>query len=140
MDHDVNCKCCSNRIGGGIPIIIFPSMRAYTMPSMFQTNWQPQMMPMTNMALQNNFNNFNMAAMGMAQSYPPQNVPPPQNYPPQNNMMNMQPPQNNFNQAPQNNMNMNGQQNQMMQPQQAQQQFNNSNMNMMNGGGGNMGI
>ena len=97
-------------------------MRAYTMPSMFQNNWQPQMMPMTNMALQNNFNNFNMASMGMAQNYPPQNVPPPQNNmnrPPQNNM-NM-PPQNNMNMMPQNNMNMpppqnnsNNQQNMMM--------------------------
>lgn len=118
-------------------------MRAYTMPSMFQNNWQPQMMPMTNMALQNNFNNFNMASMGMAQNYPPKNnVPPPPNYPPQNmNMpqqnMNM-PQQNNFNRTPQNNFtqpqnNFNGQQNMMM-----EQQFDNSNMNMMNGG--NMGM
>lgn len=80
------------------------------MPTMFQTNWQPQMMPATNMALQKNFNNFNMASMGLAQSYPPQNMPP-QNYPPQNMMT----PQNNFNQPQQNNFNQ-PQQNNFNQP------------------------
>lgn len=89
------------------------------MPNMFTTNWQPQLMPPTNMALQNNFNNFNMATMGLAQNYPPQNMQsPPQNYPPQNNFN--QPPNNNFGQTPQPNMMM-------------EQQFNNSNMGM-NGG------
>lgn len=40
------------------------------MPQLFQTNWTPQVMPMTNMVLPNNFANFNMAAMGVSNGYP----------------------------------------------------------------------
>jgi hypothetical protein len=39
-------------------------------------NWTPQVMPATNMALQNNFNNFNLASLGGGQQYPPQQYPP----------------------------------------------------------------
>lgn len=56
------------------------------MPNLFQSNWQPQVMPQINMALQNNFNNFNLASLGHPQQYPPQNSYPPQ----QNNMMQQQ--------------------------------------------------
>jgi hypothetical protein len=59
-------------------------------------------MPATNMALQNNFNNFNLAALGVAQQ--PQQFSPPQNYPPQNMMPPQQTPQQpNFGQQPQQN-------------------------------------
>lgn len=61
------------------------------MPSLFSSNWQPQVMPTTNMALQNNFNNFNLASLGAPQQYPPSNYPP----------NNQQP---NFGQGPQQNM------------------------------------
>ncbi len=54
------------------------------MPALFQNNWAPQAMPTTNMALQNNFANFNLNNLGsnmnMAPQYPPQqnfNQPPP---------------------------------------------------------------
>lgn len=58
----------------------------------FQNNWAPKLMPMTNMALTNNFNNFQLNQMQQNypqqnQGYPPQNQGyPPQNqgYPPQN--------------------------------------------------------
>lgn len=39
-------------------------MPSYAMPSIFQNNWSPQVMPMTNMQLPNNFNNFNLNNMG----------------------------------------------------------------------------
>jgi len=70
-------------------------------------------MPATNMALQNNFNNFNLASLGGGQQYPPQQYPP-QQYPPIQQNMNQGPPQNmgGYNQ---------------------QQQFNNSNMAMTPG-------
>lgn len=42
------------------------------MPSLFQSNWTPQVMPTTNMSLQNNFANFSLNNMGGGQQYPPQ--------------------------------------------------------------------
>jgi hypothetical protein len=57
------------------------------MPMVFQNNWTPKMMPQTNMALTNDFNNFQLNQM--AQNVAPQNqgYPPQQNqgYPPQQN-------------------------------------------------------
>lgn len=62
------------------------------MPNIFQNNWAPKMMPNTNLALTNDFNNYQLQQMqnqGYAnqqqvypqnQGYPPQN----QGYPPQN--------------------------------------------------------
>lgn len=47
------------------------------MPMVFQNNWTPKMMPQTNMALTNDFNNFQLNQM--AQNMPQQN----QGYPPQ---------------------------------------------------------
>lgn len=79
MNHDVSCDCCSDRVGSSIPIIIFPIIRTYQMPNVFQNNWSPKMMPITNMALTNDFNNFQLNQM-QQQNYPPQN----QGYPPQN--------------------------------------------------------
>jgi len=73
-------------------------MRVYAVPSLFTTNWQPQVMPATNLALQNNFNNFNLANLGGGQQYPPSNYPPQQ---PQQNFG--QQPQQNFGQQPQQN-------------------------------------
>lgn len=87
------------------------------MPNLFQNNWQPQIMPQTNMALQNNFNNFNLASLGQSQQYPPQNTYPSQ----QNPMMQQQPT----------NINNNLGQNPMM-----EQQYNNSAMGMNQGGMG----
>jgi hypothetical protein len=69
--------------------IILPSLLVYQMPNVFQNNWSPKSMPMTNMAVNNNFANFQLNQM-QQQNYPP---PPPQNqgypqqnqgYPPQN--------------------------------------------------------
>lgn len=77
MNHDISCSCCSNHIGSSIPIvhlelmkIIFPLMPAYDKPKVFQNSWSPQMMPMTNMTLNNDFNNFNLNAMGGGGGYP----------------------------------------------------------------------
>ena len=54
----------------------------YQMPPVFQTNWAPQQMPMTNIALSNDFANFNLNQM--QQGYPQQGYPPQQQgYPPQ---------------------------------------------------------
>ena len=50
------------------------------MPIIFQNNWAPQMMPDTNMAVVNNFNNFQLSQMQQQPQYPPQ---PQQGYPPQ---------------------------------------------------------
>lgn len=80
-------------------------MRVYAVPSLFTTNWQPQVMPATNLALQNNFNNFNLANLGGGQQYPPSNYPPQQ-------------PQQNFGQQPQQNFGQQPQQNFGQQPQQ----------------------
>lgn len=44
------------------------------MPALFQNNWAPKVMPMTNMVLPNNFGNFNLNAMGAAMAIGP---PPP---------------------------------------------------------------
>ncbi len=78
-------------------------MTPYVVPSLFNNNWQPQVMPATNMALQNNFNNFNLASLGGGgQQYPPSNYPP-------NQQQNLgqgqgQGQQQNFGQTPQPNM------------------------------------
>jgi hypothetical protein len=40
------------------------------MPQVFQSNWSPKTMPMTNLQLPNNFNNFNLEAMGGGGGYP----------------------------------------------------------------------
>ncbi len=44
------------------------------MPNVFQNNWTPKMMPMTNLALTNDFNNFQLNQMQMPQQggYPQQ--------------------------------------------------------------------
>jgi hypothetical protein len=42
----------------------------YQMPSLFNNNWAPKVMPMTNMVLPNNFANFNINAMGQPNMYP----------------------------------------------------------------------
>jgi hypothetical protein len=64
------------------------------MPSVFQNNWAPQAMPMTNFSLPNNFQNFNLQGMGggQQQQYPPMQQ---QQYPPmqQQPMMTQQPMQ-----------------------------------------------
>ena len=44
------------------------------MPMVFQNNWAPQNMPMSNLALVNNFNNFQLTQM-QEQMYPPMNDP-----------------------------------------------------------------
>lgn len=41
------------------------------MPQVFQTNWAPQVMPAANLALTNNFANYQLTQM-QSQSYPPQ--------------------------------------------------------------------
>jgi len=46
-------------------------MPPYVIPQTFTVNWQPQVMPATNFALQNNFNNFNLSSLGGGQQYPP---------------------------------------------------------------------
>jgi hypothetical protein len=74
------------------------------MPSVFQSNWAPQIMPATTFILPNNFNNFNLNAMGPPPPPPPQMMQQPPPPPPQ--MM------------------------QQMQPQQQQQYQNNPNMGM----------
>ena len=56
-------------------------MTPYVVPQQFTMNWTPQVMPATNFALQNNFNNFNLSSLGNGQQYPSQ-----QQYPPQQNM------------------------------------------------------
>lgn len=53
------------------------------MPNIFTSNWAPQAMPATNMAVVNNFNNFQISQM-QPQQYPPV---PQQGYP----MQQMQP-------------------------------------------------
>lgn len=68
------------------------------MPNVFQNNWAPKMMPITNLALTNDFNNYQLNQMQQQQNYPPQNQQgyPPQNqqgYPPQNQQQGY-PPQN----------------------------------------------
>jgi hypothetical protein len=55
---------------GTIKQIIFPIMPTYNMPQVFQNNWSPQVMPMTNLELPNNFANFNLNAMGGGGGYP----------------------------------------------------------------------
>jgi len=45
------------------------------MPPVFQTNWAPQNMPIANMALENNFNNFQLSQM-QEQQFPPTGYPP----------------------------------------------------------------
>lgn len=57
-------------------------MRAYTMPNVFQNSWSPKVMPNTNLALTNDFNNYQLGQMQMQQSptgYPNQGN---QGYPP----------------------------------------------------------
>lgn len=49
------------------------------MPNIFTSNWAPQAMPATNMAVVNNFNNFQISQM-QPQQYPPV---PQQGYPQQ---------------------------------------------------------
>jgi len=68
-------------------------MSPYPVPQQFTQNWTPQVMPPTNLALQNNFNNFNLSSLGGGQQYPPQQ---PQQYPPQQPQQ--YPPQQNFGQ------------------------------------------
>lgn len=83
MNHDVSCDCCSDRVGVSIPIILLPALLTYNMPNVFQNNWHPKAMPLTNLAVTNDFNNFNLNQM--QQNYPPQNQgypPAQQNYPP----------------------------------------------------------
>jgi hypothetical protein len=82
-------------------------MTPYVVPSLFSNNWQPQVMPNTNMALENNFNNFNLASLGAQQQYPPSNYPPNSQQPnfgqgqgPQQNMGQTQ----GYGQGPQQNM------------------------------------
>ena len=60
------------------------------MPPLFQNNWAPKVMPMTNMVLPNNFGNFNLDAMGAAMAMGP---PPPAMLPPQQQMQPQQPMQ-----------------------------------------------
>lgn len=98
-------------------------MTPYAVPSLFTVNWQPQVMPATNLAVQNNFNNFNLASLGAPQQYPPSNYPPQQNMgqPPQMT------PQQNFGQPPQMTPQQPPQQNFGQPPQQNPQQFNNPN-------------
>lgn len=51
--------------------IIFPMIPNYPMDPMFGLpTWQPQVMPMNTMTLNNNFNNFNINAMGGGGGYP----------------------------------------------------------------------
>ena len=78
------------------------------MPNVFQQNWAPQQMPATNLALSNNFANYNLGQMGggyqqqqyppQQQQYPPQQYPqqqyPQQEYPMQNYPQQEYPPQN----------------------------------------------
>lgn len=73
-------------------------MRVYQVPSLFTNNWTPQMMPATNLALQNNFSNFNLSNLGNGgQQYPPSNYQPPQ---PQQNFGQQPQQQQNFGQQP----------------------------------------
>ena len=82
-------------------------MAPYQVPSLFTQNWQPQVMPVTNIALQNNFNNFNLASLGGGQQYPPMQQPMMQQPIMQQPMMNqvqqpmIQTPQQNYGQQPQ---------------------------------------
>lgn len=65
MNHDIMCECCSDTVGSSIPVIIFPMTPNYPMDPMFQqASWQPQMMPPHTLTLNNDFNNFNLNAMG----------------------------------------------------------------------------
>ncbi len=104
-------------------------MTPYVVPSLFNNNWQPQIMPATNMALQNNFNNFNLSNLGGGQQYPPSNYP--QNNQQQN--FGQQGQQQNFNQTPNMGQTPGYGQGQNMGHQQGQNnQFENSGMGMNN--------
>jgi hypothetical protein len=48
----------------------------YQLPSTFTNNWMPKMMPLSNLILSNNFENFNINAMSMPNNYPPPPPPP----------------------------------------------------------------
>ncbi len=72
------------------------------MPNVFQNNWAPKLMPITNLALTDNF--VNAQINNMQSNYPPQNQGyPPQNqvYPNQTPMNNGYPPQQGYNQEQQ---------------------------------------
>ncbi len=71
------------------------------MPQMFQSNWTPQVMPMTNLVLPNTFNNFNLSSLPPLplDDLPPQQSPNPMNVPPQQNSMMNQPLMGNSNVA-----------------------------------------
>ena len=65
------------------------------MPNVFQQNWSPQVMPQTDLALTNNFQNYNLNQMGggyhqQQQGYQPQQQ---QGYPPQQQQQQGYPPQ-----------------------------------------------
>ena len=53
-------------------LILNDSLKIYTMPSVFQSGWSPQVMPQTNMSLQNSFQNDQLVSM--QQGYPQQQV------------------------------------------------------------------
>ena len=60
--------------------IIFPVIRPYIVPNMFQNNWAPKMMPNTNLALTNDFNNYQLGQMQQSPGgYPNQGQVYPQN-------------------------------------------------------------
>ncbi len=84
--------------------IIFPAIPVYTLPPVFQNNWTPQVMPLTNLVLPNNFNNFNLNNLPPPVQPNPLNVPQqnPMNVPQQNPMNNPPPPPppQQFNQGP----------------------------------------
>lgn len=75
------------------------------MPNVFQNNWTPKMMPITNLALKNDFNNYQLNQMQQQQNYPPQN----QGYPPQNQNQGYPPQNQNQGYPPQNQVYPNGQ-------------------------------
>ena len=58
-------------------------MRSYNMPNVFQNNWAPKMMPNTNLALTNDFNNYQLGQMQQSPTgYPNQVHPQNQGYNP----------------------------------------------------------
>lgn len=111
------------------------------MPPLFQNNWAPKVMPMTNMVLPNNFGNFNLDAMGAAMAMGP--PPPAMNQPmmnqPQQQMQPQQPPMQPQQQPMQPNMGMSAN----MNPNMGMSANMNPNMgqpNNMGGGGMNMNV
>lgn len=76
------------------------------MPNVFQNNWAPKMMPITNLALTNDFNNYQLNQMQQQQNYPPQNQ---QGYPPQNQQQGYPPQNQQQGYPPQNQVYPNGQ-------------------------------